>query len=202
MTMRSRTLSEERLDRAVRVFWEKGYYDTSIEELMERTGLHRAAIYGEFGSKRRLFEAALVRYREKVTAAKLGPLRAPDAAFAQIEQFFRQFREPGGRSDDRLGCLLVLTAAEVSPHVRSVARIVSSYLSDLRGLFRSACLNARRRGEIRPKSDVDEIADYLVGAVLGLMALVRSPAPRTAVAHYIDGVVRFLGTSRPKGDGE
>jgi len=45
-----------RLDRATQVFWEKGYYDTSIETLMTRAGLHRAAIYGGFGSKRKFFE--------------------------------------------------------------------------------------------------------------------------------------------------
>ena len=54
--MRSGWKPEDRLDRAMQVFWEKGYYDTSIEDLMQRTGLHRAAVYGEYGNKRSLFE--------------------------------------------------------------------------------------------------------------------------------------------------
>ena len=68
MGARSQPLSEDRLDKAMRLFWEKGYYDTSIEDLMARTGLHRAAIYGEFGSKKKLFGALLTRYRATVTA--------------------------------------------------------------------------------------------------------------------------------------
>ena len=59
----ARTRSEDRLDRAMDVFWQRGYYDTSIEELMSRTGLHRAAVYGSFRSKRGLFEATLRRYQ-------------------------------------------------------------------------------------------------------------------------------------------
>ena len=43
--------STDRLERAMDVFWERGYYDTSMSELMGRTGLHRAAVYGAFGSK-------------------------------------------------------------------------------------------------------------------------------------------------------
>jgi TetR/AcrR family transcriptional repressor of nem operon len=198
----TRSLSEERLDGAMQVFWEKGYYDTPIEDLIERTGLHRAAIYRAFGSKKRLFEALLARYREKVTAGMLAPLRAPDAASVQLEQFFHQLRDFAASPDGRLGCLMCHTASEVSPHIRSVARIVSSYLEELRVLLRRACVNARKRGEFRSGTDADQVADYLVGAVLGLMALARSPAPRTAVAHYVDGVVGLLGSLQPKREGD
>jgi len=199
--MITRSLSEERLDRAMRVFWEKGYYDTSIEDLMVRTGLHRAAIYGAFGSKKKLFEALLARYREKVTTGMLVPLRAPDAALAQLEQFFRQLRDFAALPGGRFGCLMCHTASEVSPHIRSVARIVSSYLDDLRVLLRRACVNARKRGEVRPGTDADQMADYLAGAVLGLMALARSPAPRTALTHYVDGVVGFLRSLQTQREG-
>ena len=59
---------------------------------MARTGLHRAAIYGTFGNKKRLFEALLTRYRAKVTAERLAPLRSRDAALAEVKQFFGHFR--------------------------------------------------------------------------------------------------------------
>ncbi len=200
--MTTRSHSEERLDRAMRVFWEKGYYDTSIEDLMARTGLHRAAIYGEFGSKQKFFEALLARYRGKVTAGMLAPLKAQDAASAQLEQFFRRLYDFATLPDGRFGCLMCHTASEVSPHIRSVARIVSSYLDDLRALLRRACVNAWKRGEVRLGTDADQLADYLMGAVLGLMALARSPAPRAAVAHYVDGVVGFLRSLQPEREGE
>ncbi len=198
----TRSLSEEKLNRAMLVFWEKGYHDTPIEDLITRAGLHRAAIYGQFGSKKKFFEALLARYRETVTATMLAPLRAPDTALAQLEQFFRQLRDFAASPEGRFGCLMCHTASEVSPHIRSVARIVSSYLDELHLLFRKACVNARKRGEFRPATDADQVADYLVGAVLGLMALARSPAPRTAVAHYADGVVGFLRSLQPEGEGD
>ena len=182
----------ERLDRAMVVFWEKGYYDTSIDVLVSRTGLHRAAVYGEFGSKRRLFEATLWRYREKVLPALFAPLARPDAGLADIDRFFRGIHHAAAGPKKRLGCLMVNTASEVSPHLRSVARIVSSYLGDLRVLLRRACVNARTRGEIRSDTDVDRTADYLVGSVLGLWTLARSPVPRTVLEHYTDGLVALL----------
>ena len=183
---------DQRLDQAMQLFWEKGYFDTSVEDLGARTGLNRAAIYGEFGSKKKLFEALLGRYREKVSAQRLAPLQAENAGLAQLEQFFRQFRGLGANAGSRLGCLMCLTAAEVSPHIPSVARIVTSYLDELARLFRRALRNARKRGEVRPDTDATRMADYLTGAVLGLMALVRSPAPHAAITHYVDGVLSLL----------
>jgi TetR/AcrR family transcriptional repressor of nem operon len=174
------------------VFWERGYYDTSIDELIGRTGLHRAALYGEFGSKRGLFEAALRRYREKVIGTLVAPLARPDAALADIDRFFRRIHRAAAAPEKRLGCLMVNTASEVSPHIQSVARIVSSYLGDLRALLRRACENARTRREVRTDIDVDQVADYLVGLVLGLWTLARSPAPATARRHYLHGVLGFL----------
>lgn len=195
-----RTRPAERLDRAMDVFWERGFYDTSIEELVNRTGLHRAGVYGEFGSKRRLFEASLRRYRQGVTVPLLAPLDRPNAALTEIETFFRGIHDFAAHQPKRVGCLMVNTACEVSPHVRSVARIVSSFLDELRTLFRRACNNARTRGELRADIDVDQVGDYLVGAVLGLWTLARSPAPVTSLRHYVEGVLSFIGGLRPKAE--
>jgi len=182
----------------MQVFWAKGYYETSIETLRTRTGLHRAAIYGGFGNKRKFFEALLGRYRATYIARWFAPLEAPTAALAEIEAFFRQFRDlPPPAS--RLGCLMCLTSSEVSPHIPSVERIVSRFLDDLHSLMRAACVNARKRGEIRAAADPDAVADYLVGAVLGLWAVVRSPLPRDAIARYLDGVLIFLRGLLPVG---
>jgi len=81
------------------------------------------------------------------------PLARPDAAWVATEP------------EKRLGCLMVNTSSEVSPHIRSVARVVSSYLGDLRALLRRACVNARTRGEV----------DGVPGFVDGLRPEARRP---------------------------
>jgi TetR/AcrR family transcriptional regulator, transcriptional repressor for nem operon len=192
---------EEKLDAAMGVFWEKGYYDTSIEDLMERTGLHRAAVYGAYGSKKKFFELLLRRYRVTYITKFFAPLETPYASLAQIETFFRQFQDLNG-TPARLGCLMCLTSSEVAPHARSVERIVSDWLDDLRSLMRTACANALKRREVRSATDPDLVADYGVGAVLGTWAMIRSPMPRDAVVRYVDGVLTYLQHLRPVKGGE
>ena len=184
--------SGEGLDRAMDLFWEKGYYDVSVDELVSRTGLYRAAVYGEFGSRQKLFEASLRRYRERIVAVYFAELEGPDAGLADIERFFVTIFRAAAGPQKRMGCLMVTTASEVSPHIRSVARIVSTYLDELRALFRQALINARQRRELGPRIDVDQVADYLVGSVLGLWTLARSRASASALQHYVEGVLTFV----------
>ena len=55
---------DEVLDRALDVFWEKGFEGTSVQDLVDHMGINRGSIYGTFGDKHRLFQQALERYFE------------------------------------------------------------------------------------------------------------------------------------------
>jgi TetR/AcrR family transcriptional regulator, transcriptional repressor for nem operon len=189
--------SQKRLNRAMDLFWERGYYDVSVDELVNRTGLHRAAVYGQFGSRQRLFEATLRRYRETIVAEFFAELERPNAGLAEIRRFFLDISRAAARPKKRIGCLMINTTCEVSPNIRSVAHIVSGYLHELRALFRQACVNARARRDVRRGTDVEQVADYLLGSVLGLWTLARSPASTSAVQHYVQGVLMFVDGLRP-----
>lgn len=63
------------LDRAVDVFWEKGYDGTDIDALTQAMGINRPSLYAAYGNKRALFFKAVERYYEKI--AMLGLPRAP-----------------------------------------------------------------------------------------------------------------------------
>jgi AcrR family transcriptional regulator len=70
---------EEALTGAMRVFWKKGYANTSIADLVEETGVARYGWYTAFGDKDEIFVAALEHYREYLNGAYLNKLRAADA---------------------------------------------------------------------------------------------------------------------------
>src|SRR5262249_27008123 len=54
--------SDEVLEKAMRLFWRKGYEGTHLQELVKETGLNRFSLYKEFGGKDGLFEAAVEKY--------------------------------------------------------------------------------------------------------------------------------------------
>ena len=55
---------ETALDRALQVFWRKGYEGTSLSDLTKAMGINRPSLYAAFGNKEALFRKALDRYAE------------------------------------------------------------------------------------------------------------------------------------------
>jgi AcrR family transcriptional regulator len=56
--------ADEVLDRALDVFWRKGYEGASLSELTEAMGINRPSLYAAFGNKEELFRKALDRYAD------------------------------------------------------------------------------------------------------------------------------------------
>ena len=52
------------LDRALHVFWQKGYEGSSLSDLTRAMGINRPSLYAAFGGKEALFRQVLDRYAE------------------------------------------------------------------------------------------------------------------------------------------
>jgi len=86
---RTRAFDEEDvLDRAMALFWRKGFEATSIEELVGVSGINRASMYAAFGDKRRLFLAVLDHYLVRVNGERIAILLRGGSATAAIGGFF------------------------------------------------------------------------------------------------------------------
>tara|TARA_R110002073_G_scaffold118918_1_gene258603 strand:- start:495040 stop:495633 length:594 start_codon:yes stop_codon:yes gene_type:complete len=55
-------LEKDAIERALILFWDKGYNRTSIADLGEAIGVGPSSIYNAFGSKQELFEKAMAQY--------------------------------------------------------------------------------------------------------------------------------------------
>src|SRR5437588_3573741 len=77
---RPRTFDAEKaLDRALKVFWRKGYEGTSLPDLTKAMGINRPSLYAAFGNKESLFRKALDRYAEGPAAYMREALNKPTA---------------------------------------------------------------------------------------------------------------------------
>ena len=54
---------QEVLEKAMELFWKKGYYATSIQDLVNHLGINRASLYDTFGGKKKLFLHTFSHYR-------------------------------------------------------------------------------------------------------------------------------------------
>src|SRR4051795_7395003 len=97
-------------DTAVRqsmeLFWRRGYEATSIQDLVEATGLGRGSLYAAFGSKDGLYEAALVGYAEQAAAANAEQLARPAPTREVLRDLLIGMVDLTIRDPERRGCLI------------------------------------------------------------------------------------------------
>ncbi|YAF94572.1 MAG: TetR/AcrR family transcriptional regulator [Nodularia sp. CChRGM 3473] len=182
------------LDQVMCLFWQKGYQDTSMADLVEHSGVQRYSLYKTFGGKQELFQRALDWYLSTVIAQHLAMLERnkPEPSLMEIKQFFEQFIEHLDHSSSSLSCLICNTAVEVPSHDKTVVSKVQQYFERLRRSFARALNRARQNGEIAENTDIPQVTEFLVGSVLGLTTYARSPAPRKNVQAYVRGIIKML----------
>jgi TetR/AcrR family transcriptional repressor of nem operon len=194
-----RVLSEDVLDKTMHLFWRKGYANTPIEDIVEVTGFNRTVIYSRFGGKHGLFVAMLQRYRNKITNRLVAPLQDAGRGLESLIAFFQQFAELNLLTEESLGCFLIATASEVATHDEEVVNFIADFLGELRQLILAILEQARVKDELKSNIEIEAVADFLVGNVMGLMTMSRSPVPKEALLNHIKGIVLFISAiSRKK----
>jgi len=141
------------LDRAIWVFWQSGYQATSIQDLVDATGVNRGSLYATFGDKCGLFIAVLDYYAEQIARPTMNELDDPDPRLIRLWNV----RAPA-----------TLLGAKIAGRV---VRQESAIYQVLR--------RAQREGSLDPKQDARAMARFFLGVAQGLNVVNKAaPDPR------------------------
>src|SRR4051794_34343050 len=113
--------ADEALDRALKVFWARGYEAATLPELTRAMGINRPSLYAAFGNKEQLFRKALDRYGAGPVAFVAEALKEPTARGVAEGLFRGVVRLLGDPSKPR-GCMVVhgaLACGEEAEPIRS-----------------------------------------------------------------------------------
>lgn len=173
---------ESALRDALRVFWTRGYRNTSLSDLESALGIGRKSLYDTFGDKRALFLRALDAYARP-------PVESPDAGWAEIVETFRS--GPAYRPEVR-ACFLVNTAIEfgVEDDEEILARL-AAHNTRLREGFERSLSRAIAAGDV-PDQDVRTAALYLSNALQGLSVMSRGGASEDDLHAIAETTLRGL----------
>lgn len=143
---------EEVLDRAMEIFWRRGYGATSVDDLTRATGLGRGSLYGTFGDKEALFIACLKRYAYKGEVAVRQALEHPDPRQA-ITNFFAVLVERFSDSRRPPGCLQTNTVLETPAAGETITRQIAMVVDGMEPVFYQILCRAQALGQLRPGQD-------------------------------------------------
>lgn len=180
------------LSKAMVVFWEKGYGDTSIEDLVEATGVSRYGLYAEWDGKHGLFLAALDKYKQDQIGFILSEMESVDASRLAVENFFSFFAMTAKGDGSRKGCMMANTAMEFGTADKQVAARVTKHFRRLEMAFRKCLKQAKADGEVHTDFEPDTAAIILAGIAQGLLVMVRAGEPVRKIEVFAKGALATL----------
>jgi AcrR family transcriptional regulator len=165
---RPRSFDEEQaLDRAMDVFWRKGFEGASLNDLVAAMGMKPPSIYAAFGNKLALFEKVLERYQAEQAPCLRQSLEEP-TALAAAETVLRQTARFLTRPNHPRGCLVTQTALACGDEAEPVHRLLIEVRGKMQESLCERFERAKVEGDLCAGADPDGLARFVVTLVQGM----------------------------------
>jgi TetR/AcrR family transcriptional repressor of nem operon len=190
---RSREFDEDDvMERAMHVFWRRGYRATSLTHLLAAMRLSKSSFYEAFGTKRDLLLTALARYAGSGMAGLIAPLLAPDASRPAIEATFANMVRHARSADGRRGCLVNNTLGEVAPNDPVVFAATRKVLRQLEAILVAVVARGQERGEIARHESARALARFHANTFGGLNLAAKARPDKAALDDVVRVALRAL----------
>lgn len=183
---------DEVLTCAMQTFWSHGFEATSMQDLVDATGVNRASLYATYGDKRELFLSALRKYDGEVRGRSLADLAQADTAAQAIAGLFDKFIAQADQPQGNWGCFMVNSALELAAHDSEVAEMVNAAQDEIEAFFLAMIRKGQQSGEFNPQIDAGQAAHHALAAMLGLLVMIRSRPDEDYLGGVRDGVLNSL----------
>lgn len=173
---------DEALQRAMELFWRRGYRATKMQDLVDETGVQRNSLYRIFGNKAAIFQRVLDRYG----AWRIGKLDTSQPPRDLIRQWLMACVEEARAGETPRGCLLVLSSTEMHALDDEVRGVIQGHLDQLEQFF-VGCVR-----QAAPEADADAIGVALMAADIGLFLLSHTGASPARLEAVVDHTMRLI----------
>jgi AcrR family transcriptional regulator len=148
------------LQKALKIFWERGYDGASLAELTTELGINKPSLYAAFGNKEELFKQALTQYIEGPAAFVKEAIQAPTARkvaekfLLESAKFLTDQRHPKG-------CMIVQGALSCGQGADMIKDLLIQYRQSYEGLLEKRLNLAKESGDMPKDANVKDWAKYL-----------------------------------------
>ena len=180
------------LQTAIRVFWEKGYGATSVDDVVKQSGVAKYGIYNTFGNKESLFKQVLTQYAMDRHQDIQRPIRQPGASLPEICDFFANVPALITREDKPCGCLMVNTGVELGLNNPDIRDYINDFFDDIAQVLQRCLNRAVKKGELEPLDDSMAIATYLATEFRTALMLARSGCSQAVIEQHLNVALHIL----------
>ncbi len=180
------------LDKAVRVFCERGYHATSIGDLTEATGLASGSLYKAFKDKRGLYVAALTHYKESRDAELRAALAPARTGRERVRAALLHYAESSHGERGRIGCLVINSATELATFDAELGRWVAGSLRRNETLLSGLLREGIADGSVPPHVDPAVTGRLLLCVIQGMRVVGKTGTTRKDTLALVDVALKTL----------
>lgn len=163
------------LESAMQQFWKEGYEASSVQKLLDATGINRGTLYNSFGDKDTFFKLCVERYNDQIKKNIDETLsnNKLDAA-AAIEAYIKAVVINPAPKQRSLGCLLVNSVCESINWDKDMQKLIRNSLNNIRKAFLSRTKQLEKSKKLRRGLKADPAAEILMGQLQGMYVSARN----------------------------
>lgn len=181
------------LERAVELFWQRGYDGSSMAKLLEFMGISRQSLYDTYGDKHKLFLSALDRYRENLAVGLERMLASHESGVAGIRAVFDWVGDEVLGKPEHRSCLIANAALERGQHDEEVRERVAAHFANVEQLFFAALERDREAGRLPAGRDTRALARSLTNTIHGLGVLARGGVSGDVLRDTVEASFVLIG---------
>lgn len=164
---------ERLIGAAIALFWEKGYANTSISDLLSAAKANSGSFYHFFSSKEDLLLAVLDQYFVMLHPQMLGPAwEGIDDPIERIFALLARYRMLILQTDCTYGCPIGRLALEIGPEQEEVHRLLAKNFDGWTAAVRECLASAASR--LPPDVDRERLSQFVLAVMEGGVMLSRS----------------------------
>lgn len=183
------------LDKAMRLFWTKGYFNTSFEDIVEHLALSRSSIYNSFTDKRTLFIESLECYISKESKSLIISLSELPPTPESIRAILQQIVYANLAHTNPKGCLVVNTAIEFADHDQEIQQIIENNIRQVVSAFTDFIQLGQKHGNINTNLDAESLAIALFHQITALRVTGKILADQSFFDSTISAFIQLFTKS-------
>jgi len=157
------------LNNAMEQFWREGYEASSVQKLLDCTGINRGTLYNSFGDKDTFFKSCLDQYNKIVDKQIESSLKNPELnAWDAIDTYFDEAVLNISNKHRSMGCLLVNSLCESINYDKDMKKVVRGSLATIRKAIVARLKEAQKKGKLKKGVSVEFAADVLMNTLHGV----------------------------------
>lgn len=199
MTLKRRETMYRLCGKGLEIFHEKGYYNTSLDDILTELSLSKGAFYHHFKSKEDYFISIVQNLIiQKVYALLIEPLNTKENPLPVIVEILEKAMEPGKSNEMAYGFMLNDFLTEFNKRNEEICAQLKEIIKVWEVNLVSVLKRGKLDGHVARHVDCEGVATYIIASYLGMRSLLTDGSNKQLKYQYIQQLKQYFKSLAPE----